>query len=79
MYNFGRSRYISFKEYNQDQLFFVPPSLHDFLPEGPLARVVQELVRCPRSIKREAEVERETSGGEREGVGEKVERDSFHR
>jgi hypothetical protein len=45
MYNFGRSRYISFKEYNQDELFFVPPSLHDFLPEGPLARVIQELVQ----------------------------------
>ena len=45
MYNFGRSRYISFKEYNQDELFLVPPSLHDFLPEGPLARVIHELVQ----------------------------------
>jgi len=45
MYNFGRSRYISFKEYNQDELFLVPPSLHDFLPEGPLARVIHELVK----------------------------------
>jgi hypothetical protein len=44
MYNFGRSRYISFKEYNQDELFLVHPSLHDFLPEGPLARVIHELV-----------------------------------
>jgi len=53
----------------------VPPSLHDFLPEGPLARVIHELVRCSRAIKREAEVEREASGGERKVVGEKVERD----
>jgi len=35
---------VSFKEYNQDQLFLFPPSLHEFLPEDHLARVVNEVV-----------------------------------
>jgi len=33
-----------FKEYNQDQLFLFPPSLHDFLPKDHLARVINEVV-----------------------------------
>jgi transposase len=37
-------RCMSFKEYNQDQTFLLPPSLHDFLPEGHLARVINEVV-----------------------------------
>lgn len=36
---------MSFKEYNQDQLFLLPPSLHNFLPDGHLARVINEVVR----------------------------------
>jgi len=35
---------VSFKEYNQDQLFLLPPSLHEFLPEGHLARVINDIV-----------------------------------
>jgi transposase len=35
---------VSFKEYNQDQLFLFPPSLHEFLPEGHLARVINDIV-----------------------------------
>jgi transposase len=35
---------MSFKEYNQDQLFLLPPSLHEFLPEEHLARVINEVV-----------------------------------
>ena len=35
---------MSFKEYNQDQLFLLPPSLHEFLPDGHLARVINEVV-----------------------------------
>ena len=35
---------MSFKEYNQDQLFLLPPSLHEFLPEGHLARVINDIV-----------------------------------
>jgi transposase len=35
---------MPFKEYNQDQLFLLPPSLHEFLPEGHLARVINEVV-----------------------------------
>lgn len=35
---------MSFKEYNQDQQFLLPLSLHDFLPEGHLARVINEVV-----------------------------------
>jgi len=35
---------MSFKEYNQDQAFLFPPSLHDFLAEGHLARVINEVV-----------------------------------
>ncbi len=35
---------MSFKEYNQDQLFLFPPSLHDFLPKDHLARVINEVV-----------------------------------
>lgn len=35
---------MSFKEYNQDQAFLLPPSIHDFLPEGHLARVMNEVV-----------------------------------
>jgi len=35
---------VSFKEYNQDQLFLLPPSLHEFLPEGHLAHVINEVV-----------------------------------
>jgi transposase len=37
-------RPVSFKEYNQDQLFLLPPSLHEFLPEGHLAHVINEVV-----------------------------------
>ena len=35
---------MSFKEYNQDQPFLLPLSLHDFLPEGHLARVINAVV-----------------------------------
>jgi transposase len=35
---------MSFKEYNQDQQFLLPPSLHDFLPDGHLARVINAVV-----------------------------------
>jgi len=35
---------MSFKEYNQDQPFLLPLSLHDFLSEGHLARVINEVV-----------------------------------
>lgn len=35
---------MSFKGYNQDQSFLFPPSLHDFLPEGHLARVINDVV-----------------------------------
>jgi transposase len=35
---------VSFKEYNQDQLFLLPLSLHEFLPEGHLAHVINEVV-----------------------------------
>lgn len=35
---------MSFKEYNQEQPFLLPLSLHDFLPEGHLSCVVNEVV-----------------------------------
>lgn len=35
---------MPFKEYNRDQLFLFPPSLHDFLPKNHLARVINEVV-----------------------------------
>lgn len=35
---------MSFKEYNQDQPFLLPLSLHDFLPEGHLTHIVNEVV-----------------------------------
>ena len=35
---------MSFKEYNQDQPFLLPLSLHDFLPDGHLAHVINEVV-----------------------------------
>lgn len=35
---------MSFKGYNQDQQVLLPPSLHDFLPEGHVARIVNEVV-----------------------------------
>lgn len=35
---------MSFKEYNQDQPFLLPPTLHDFLPEGHLAHVINEVI-----------------------------------
>ena len=35
---------MSFKEYDQEQRFLLPPSLHDFLPEGHLAKVINEVV-----------------------------------
>lgn len=35
---------MSFKEYNQEQAFLLPPSLHDFLPNGHLAHVINEVV-----------------------------------
>jgi transposase len=35
---------VSFKEYNQDQLFLLPRSLHEFLPEGHLARAINEVI-----------------------------------
>jgi transposase len=35
---------VSFKEYNQDQLFLLPPSLHEFLPPDHLAHVINEVV-----------------------------------
>ena len=35
---------MSFKEYNQDQFFLLPPSLHEFLPEGHLACVINDIV-----------------------------------
>lgn len=35
---------MSFKEYNQDQPFLLPLSLYDFLPEGHLAHVINDVV-----------------------------------
>lgn len=35
---------LPFKAYNQDQLFLLPPSLHEFLPAGHLARVINEVI-----------------------------------
>jgi hypothetical protein len=35
---------MSFKEYNQDQPFLLPPSLHDFLPKGHLAHIINDVV-----------------------------------
>lgn len=35
---------MSFKQYNQDQQFLLPSSLHDFLPEGHLACVINDVV-----------------------------------
>lgn len=35
---------MSFKEYNQDQAFLLPLSLHDFVSEGHLARVINAVV-----------------------------------
>jgi len=35
---------MSFKEYNQDQPFLLPPTLHDFLPKGHLAHVINEVI-----------------------------------
>jgi len=35
---------MSFKEYNQDQPFLLPLSVHDFLLEEHLARVINEVV-----------------------------------
>lgn len=42
---FERSRDMSFKEYNQDQPFLLPLSLHDFLPEGRLACIINAAVK----------------------------------
>jgi len=36
---------VPFKDYDQEQQFLLPPSLHDFLPEGHLARVINEVVK----------------------------------
>ena len=35
---------MAFKEYNQDQLFLLPPSLHEFVLEGHLACVINDVV-----------------------------------
>jgi transposase len=35
---------MPFKEYNQDQLFLLPPSLHEFLPKGHLVHIIKEVV-----------------------------------
>jgi hypothetical protein len=35
---------MPFKEYNQDQPFLLPPSLHEFLPKGHLAHILNEVV-----------------------------------
>jgi len=35
---------VPFKAYNQDQLFLLPPSLHEFLPAGHLASVINEVI-----------------------------------
>jgi transposase len=35
---------MPYKEYNQDQPFLLPLSLHDFLPEGHLAHLINEVV-----------------------------------
>jgi transposase len=35
---------VSFKEYNQDQLFLLPPSLYEFLSADHLAHVINEVV-----------------------------------
>jgi transposase len=35
---------MSFKEYNQDQAFLLPLSLHDFVQEGHLARVINAVI-----------------------------------
>jgi transposase len=39
-----RDKTMSFKEYNQDQLFLLPPSLHEFLPKGHSTDVVNDMV-----------------------------------
>lgn len=33
-----------FKEYNQNEQYLFPPSLHDWLPEGHLAYFINEIV-----------------------------------
>ncbi|MGB9834820.1 MAG: transposase [bacterium] len=35
---------MPFKDYDQEQQFLLPPFLHDFLPEGHLAKVINEVV-----------------------------------
>jgi transposase len=35
---------MAFKDYNQDQLFLLPPSLHDFLPKAHLAHIINGIV-----------------------------------
>lgn len=35
---------MSFKEYNQDQPFLFPPTMHEFIPDGHLAHVVNDIV-----------------------------------
>ena len=35
---------MSFKEYNQEQTFLLPPSLEEFVGEGHVARVINEVV-----------------------------------
>ena len=44
LYHTQGGRSMSFKEYNQDHLFLLPPSLHKFLPDGHLARAINEAV-----------------------------------
>ena len=33
-----------FKSYNEDQMMLIPPSIHDFVPEGHLAKLVGKVV-----------------------------------
>lgn len=40
----GGKRMNKFKSYRQEQIFLLPPSIDDFVPEGHLARVVDEIV-----------------------------------
>jgi transposase len=42
--NLWRSGAMSFKEYNQQQTFLLPPALEDFVPADHLARVINEVV-----------------------------------
>ena len=41
----------NFKEYNQNEQYLFPPSLHDWLPEGHLAYFISEIVEENGSVR----------------------------